>query len=690
MQTRSRSGSGLRDSNFKFQLKAKGVSVPIYKVNLAASAGESDLPLSRSRSRSSNRVSSTSTSPGSGFGSGRDRMFDSRDRREVEGKKAFVSVSSRSRSTKRPLYQIHGDVSQKARAELAGEGGGVGTRLGRGLLNKRRKVDWSMYNSEVQEKSSCILDSESKENIRTNVSGRNSDSTNNVDQLAFKNSDHDKCGTVEKDNIGFVKVAEDESDISDDENEESLDYVRMREANMKANEEFFASLGMDEAKKQLQASALNKPEKKYTPTQKGLRIKKEPEMIVRRQSMRIRRIDPKGTPLPEPEPVEENVAEPRLPDGPVPMKDCIFSKAENITEKDVTSFSTVICKQTLDGKSASSNITSLTKSLNKVCMNENRVAKVVPGRVFSVSWHPSPSCLLTAAGDKYGHVGLWNVGSSGRDDVESVLVFKPHIKPVSHLFFQPGHHKLFSCSYDATLRCGDFEKGVFDEVFSVPEQNDDLLRNFDFIDDGNTMLVSQYSGMVSMVDTRTPGSSAEHEYNVSRKSLRTVSVHPVDQHYFITAGVEAKINLWDLRNINAKTPKPLQTLSHHTKAISSAYFSPNGGKILSCSSDDTIVVSDVGEGIRLKLSKSIRHNNWTGRWLTNFRPTWHPFVEDVFVTGSMRRPREIEIYNTNGTLIKALQNEDYLGSVCSLNEFHPQLECAVVGANSSGRLHVFM
>jgi hypothetical protein len=35
------------------------------------------------------------------------------------------------------------------------------------------------------------------------------------------------------------------------------------------------------------------------------------------------------------------------------------------------------------------------------------------------------------------------------------------------------------------------------------------------------------------------------------------------------------------------------------------------------------------------------HNNHTGRWLSQFRATWHPKREDMFVVGSVARPRMV-------------------------------------------------
>jgi len=45
--------------------------------------------------------------------------------------------------------------------------------------------------------------------------------------------------------------------------------------------------------------------------------------------------------------------------------------------------------------------------LQKLSIDEGCVVKVVKGRVCSAAFHPSASNLLMAAGDKFGHLGLW-------------------------------------------------------------------------------------------------------------------------------------------------------------------------------------------------------------------------------------------------------------------------------------------
>lgn len=44
-------------------------------------------------------------------------------------------------------------------------------------------------------------------------------------------------------------------------------------------------------------------------------------------------------------------------------------------------------------------------------LSEENIRKVVKARVCSMAIHPSESTILVAAGDKWGHIGLWNVVS---------------------------------------------------------------------------------------------------------------------------------------------------------------------------------------------------------------------------------------------------------------------------------------
>ncbi len=52
---------------------------------------------------------------------------------------------------------------------------------------------------------------------------------------------------------------------------------------------------------------------------------------------------------------------------------------------------------------------SFVASTKNMKLTEQRVAKVVPHRIFSVAVHPTESRVLACAGDKWGRLGIWDV-----------------------------------------------------------------------------------------------------------------------------------------------------------------------------------------------------------------------------------------------------------------------------------------
>ena len=48
---------------------------------------------------------------------------------------------------------------------------------------------------------------------------------------------------------------------------------------------------------------------------------------------------------------------------------------------------------------------------------------------------------------------------------DGVFMFEPHTRPIRHMAFQPHQpDRLYSLSYDGTVRKTHFEQGIFDEV----------------------------------------------------------------------------------------------------------------------------------------------------------------------------------------------------------------------------------
>jgi len=247
-------------------------------------------------------------------------------------------------------------------------------------------------------------------------------------------------------------------------------------------------------------------------------------------------------------------------------------------------------------------------------------------------------------------------------------------------------------SYDGTTRMLDMEKQEHIMIYGEKE----------FLYDGgwttchaqrcpDTFLVSQgTAGTVAMVDRRVcwekPVSIANLFHRVAPKSL---SIHPVQNNYFLVGNNKAGVFIFDIRNASSSATSQLMTpvseLIGHTRSLSSCQFSPvTGNQVVTMGSDDKVMLFNTSTMAKtISPQCKVRHNNQTGRCLTPFRSSWHPTREGMLVTGSMERPRQIEVWGTaSGSLDMAARlRGEFLGSVCSLVEIHPTKE-VVVGATA--------
>ncbi|KAM9817580.1 WD repeat-containing protein 76 [Neosynchiropus ocellatus] len=370
----------------------------------------------------------------------------------------------------------------------------------------------------------------------------------------------------------------------------------------------------------------------------------------------------------------------KKPPGPLPMDAINMEEGSKLPSELLDLCSEKVAeqrKQELDLKSYCS-------ALKAMKISEERVAKVVTDRIFSVAVHQSCSRPLVAAGDKWGRVGLWNVEADWGDD--GVLLFHPHSRPVPCMAFSranPGH--LLSLSYDGSLRCMDLHKAAFDDVYNI----DDGLKTFDFLShDCSTLLVGTWYGDVSIVDRRTPGNSHESVHVLDPKALRCVNVHPVQKQYFVVAESRT-VSVYDCRSLKKKS-QPVSQLAGHTRSISSCFFSPHTGhRVVTTCMDDAIRIFDTSSlTTGAPLLKSIRHDMHTGRWLSKLSAVWDPKREDCFVIGSMLRPRCVRVFHESGQLQHSFTDGNHLTTVLSVCAFHPHRN-VLVGGNASGRVHVF-
>ncbi|GFT57367.1 WD repeat-containing protein 76 [Nephila pilipes] len=312
-------------------------------------------------------------------------------------------------------------------------------------------------------------------------------------------------------------------------------------------------------------------------------------------------------------------------------------------------------------------------------IDETKIAKVVNNRITTMDIHPVKEKIIVCVGNNYGDVGIWDVNSNSFP-----YEFRPHLLGITNIKCNPDLPNVFyTSSNDGIVRCGDIENKNFTEIYNISAES--CCTYFDFLSSTN-LLVSQQDGHVCVVDNRSDCNTGEMRHKCHKYSVKSVSVHPVNKSYFVSAGMKGLITLWDLRKLQEK---PVIAVRHHKKVVSSAFFSPvTGNTVLTTSSDDSISLFATSKlGDVMAHQRSLRHNNFTGQWLTPFKATWLPNSDDIFVIGSMLNPRRIEIFNNEMKNIFNFQDE-LLCSIVSVNAFHPSLP-VLAGCNCSGKVHVF-
>ncbi|KAL7498192.1 hypothetical protein ACHAWT_006086 [Skeletonema menzelii] len=373
--------------------------------------------------------------------------------------------------------------------------------------------------------------------------------------------------------------------------------------------------------------------------------------------------------------------------------------------------------QNIPGKSISSK--ALRSNLNALSLeSETCVAKVTPERIYSVACHPNPSHIIACAGDKRGHVGIWNVdqyGVNAKQDDESssdgVYLFKPFNGAVSSLTWNQSGTSLLAASYDGSVRSFDVEKQVFQEVFATYSDDDVYKDKLGYNRDGgyrswlqsleldhrfgnDCFFLSTSEGNVMHVDLRSKG-KVTFDQTLSEKKINTMSFHP-NGYTMATAGLSTVVQLWDIRSMSDSTrkkPKPL-AWQNVGKSINSAYFSPSGKRLLTTTMMDHLDILEdahLASGAIKTPKTRIKHDNRTGRWLSTFMARWHPTSfsgDEIFVIGSMAKPRQIEVFGGNGGLLREISG-GALTAVASRCCFHPSAEkLIVIGGNSSGRVTI--
>lgn len=423
----------------------------------------------------------------------------------------------------------------------------------------------------------------------------------------------------------------------------------------------------------------------------------EPKTVVRRKSLRVLNKEPVPTELvlrEEPMLTEYNVTNEEFPLSAVGFEklDLESVKSEELTKAydDYDVFidslkATPLVKRV----SASSTSDVVKEDVQAMALIPENVQKVTKKRVYSMAIHPSSSNLLVAAGDTVGNVGLWK--PLLKDSNNGTYMFHASGSTISALKFSSiNSNKLYLSSYTGQLRCMDLERAVIEEALV---HDADIVSSFDFVGSGHSIIAVHRNGDMTIYDNRESKESAIKTYHGPGSSTRCVSCHPVEHQYFLTSYMDGSVRFFDMRKTTGTNGKRLNEIFYvggHGRTVNAAYFSPiTGNSVLTTCLDDMLRVFDstVISKDQVKLRASCRHFNQTGRWLTPFKATWHPECDDIFVVGSMSKPRQIEVYNTYAKKIHALINPDVLTTITSVNCFFKS--GYLFGGNSTGKVHMF-
>ena len=272
--------------------------------------------------------------------------------------------------------------------------------------------------------------------------------------------------------------------------------------------------------------------------------------------------------------------------------------------------------------------------------------KITPERVYSMSFHPTESKPLIFAGDKVGNLGVLDASQkplkseNTEDDEEEeedpdpvITTLKPQARTISAMHIHPSKpSKLYTASYDSSIRAVDLEKSVAVEAYAPESTSDDEpLSGVDMAaTDSNVLYFTTLNGIFGHHDTRTAGKSEAGStalYPLSEKKIGGFSLYPSQPHYVATASLDRFMRVWDLRKLSKTDPVPVG--EHLSRlSVSHAAFN-NAGQVATSSYDDSVKIYDfqpkgidswkAGHKIpdeEMKPDTVVRHNCQTGRWVT--------------------------------------------------------------------------
>lgn len=369
--------------------------------------------------------------------------------------------------------------------------------------------------------------------------------------------------------------------------------------------------------------------------------------------------------------------------------------------------------------------------------------KITHTRITAMGFHPAIKDRVIAAGDTTGHVGVWAVDSSmaeNEDDENedgdadaskpTISILKPHGKAISKILLPASEPtKLFTASYDGSVRSHDFVKATSSEVayLNDPWESGDYplgVSDMNFCPDNpNVLYMTTLSGSFYKHDLREKFEpvSAKKLLRLHDKKIGGFAINPNALHQIATASLDRTFKIWDLRDLSKLNASWLEyddQISPHlyggyTSRLSVSCIDWNRENRLVCNGyDDKVCLVDLSDSEDLPCvtewskkyvpgsidedgavsnispATTIRHNCQTGRWVSILKLRWQHDPQDgvqKFIIANMNRG--LDVYDQKGQILAHLS--DQVGAVPAVSTLHPTQNWAV-GGLASGKVYLFV
>lgn len=255
---------------------------------------------------------------------------------------------------------------------------------------------------------------------------------------------------------------------------------------------------------------------------------------------------------------------------------------------------------------------------------------------------------------------------------------EPFVHATRCVGFQQGSRAVLCCGDDGLLRRWGEKRDIWEELLFT--KNEKLEGFAQPHGSPNQVLLCTVSGSLFLHDLRQKKESMR--FDASDGRVYGIDAHPSRPERIMTNSVTGEACIWDLRQVTKSKPKALYTMLH-ARAACSAVFSPNGGRALTSSWDDTVKLWDVNGAAAQHLS-TWRHYNQTGLYLTKLTARFVPGSESVALIGNRGQgfgsmaKGSVDVYDfEKKTHYNMDPHNDEVATVVSLVEMHRTLPLMV-------------